>query len=167
VSSECNSYISKVGCIKGATPDDIGRHFAALTHLLLMPSLPSKLASNIFNFFELALASCEAHTFSLETTREQYVLEVLLTPSFGALEARIEDLNGAAKATTCQAKSIIVDPSEDSRDIDIKEYNSIIRPTKLSHVDFGKSKTKDGHIEVFNQFGYKKSPRWGVNRRNL
>jgi hypothetical protein len=139
---------------KRSNAHDIGRHFAARAHLLLMPSLPSKLASNVFNFFELALASCEAHTFSLETTGEQSVLEVLLAPSFGALEARIEDLNRAAKATACQAKSIVVDPSEDSRDIDIKEYNTIIRPTKLSHVDFGKSKTKDGHIEVFNQFGY-------------
>jgi hypothetical protein len=132
----------------------LGQHVVARAHLLLMPSLPSKLASNVFSFFELALASCEAHTFSLEMTREQFVLEVLLAPSFGAPKARIEDLNGAAKATACQAEAIVVDPSEDSRDIDIKEYDTIIHPTIPSHVDFGKSKTKDGHIEVFNQFGY-------------
>lgn len=45
-------------------------------------------------------------------------------------------------------------PSEDSDDIDIEEDNTIIHPTKPSHVDFGKSKIKEGHIEVLNQFGY-------------
>jgi hypothetical protein len=39
-----------------------------------------------------------------------------------------------------------MDPSKDSDDIDIEEDNTIIRPTKSSHVDFGKPKTKEGHI---------------------
>jgi hypothetical protein len=47
-----------------------------------------------------------------------------------------------------------VDPSEDNEDIDIEEDSTVIRPTKQSHVEFGKSNTKEGHIEVFNRFGY-------------
>jgi hypothetical protein len=39
-------------------------------------------------------------------------------------------------------------------DIDVEEDNTIIRPTKPSHVDFEKSKIKEGHIEVLNYFGY-------------
>jgi hypothetical protein len=31
--------------------------------------------------------------------------------------------------------------------MDFEEDNTIIRPTKPSHVDFGKSKIKEGHIE--------------------
>jgi hypothetical protein len=87
-----------------------------------------KLASNDFTFSELALGNCEPHTFSLDMVEEQSVLEVLL--------------------------ATIVDPSEDSGYIDIEEDNTIIHPTKSSHVDFGKSKTKDGHIEVLKRFGY-------------
>jgi hypothetical protein len=47
-----------------------------------------------------------------------------------------------------------VDPSEDNDDIDIEEDNTIIHTTKPSHVDFGKSKIKEGYIEVLNRFGY-------------
>jgi hypothetical protein len=50
-----------------------------------------------------------------------------------------------------------VDPSkgtgEDSDDIDIEEDNTIIRPTKPSHVDFRKSKI-EGHTEVLVKFDY-------------
>jgi hypothetical protein len=38
--------------------------------------------------------------------------------------------------------------------IDIEEDKTIIRPTKVSHVDFDKSKIKGGHIEVHTRFGY-------------
>jgi hypothetical protein len=38
--------------------------------------------------------------------------------------------------------------------MDFEEDNMIICPTKPSHVDFGKSKIKEGHIEVLNRFGY-------------
>jgi hypothetical protein len=37
-----------------------------------------------------------------------------------------------------------MNPSKDSDNIDIEEDNTIIRPTKPSHVDFGKSKIKEG-----------------------
>jgi hypothetical protein len=47
-----------------------------------------------------------------------------------------------------------VNQSEDSVGMDFEEDNTIIRPTKPSHVDFGKSKIKEGHIEVLNHFGY-------------
>jgi hypothetical protein len=35
-----------------------------------------------------------------------------------------------------------------------EDDNTIIRPMKPSHVDFEKSKIKEGHIEVLNRFGY-------------
>jgi hypothetical protein len=70
------------------------------------------------------------------------------------VQAKIKDSTEATEATTCQTEATIVDPSEGSGDIDIEEDNTIIRPTKPSHVDFDKSKIKDGHIEVLNQFGY-------------
>jgi hypothetical protein len=79
---------------------------------------------------------------------------MLLAPSLGALETRIEDLTGAREAVACQAEATTVDPFEDCADIDIEEDSTIIRPTKPSHVDFGKSKTKDGNIDVLNRFGY-------------
>jgi hypothetical protein len=47
-----------------------------------------------------------------------------------------------------------MNPSEDSDNIDVEEDSTIIRPTKPSHVDFGKSKIKGGHIEVLNCFGF-------------
>jgi hypothetical protein len=48
----------------------LGRYSTACAHLLLKPSLPSKLALNVFTFSELALASCKAHTFSLDMVDE-------------------------------------------------------------------------------------------------
>jgi hypothetical protein len=51
--------------------------------------------------------------------------------------------------------------SKDSDNIDIEEDNTIIRPTKPNnHVDFGKSKIKEGHIEVLNRFGYIDNVEW-------
>jgi hypothetical protein len=47
-----------------------------------------------------------------------------------------------------------VNPFEYSDAIDIEEDNTMIRPTKQCHVNFGKSKIKGGHNEVFNRFGY-------------
>jgi hypothetical protein len=38
--------------------------------------------------------------------------------------------------------------------IDFEEDNTVICPMKPSHVDFRKSKIKEGHIEVLNCFGY-------------
>jgi hypothetical protein len=38
--------------------------------------------------------------------------------------------------------------------LDFEEDNTIIRAMKPNHVDFGKSKIKEGHIEVLNRFGY-------------
>jgi hypothetical protein len=86
--------------------------------------------------------------------REQSISEVLLAPLLDAPEARLDDLIEATEATTCQTEDATVDPSEDNKDIYIEEDNTIIHPTKSSHVDFGKSKTKEGHIEVLNRFGY-------------
>jgi hypothetical protein len=53
-----------------------------------------------------------------------------------------------------------MNPSEDSNNIDIEEDNTIIRPTKLSHVDFNKSKIKGGHNEVLNRLGYIDNVDW-------
>jgi hypothetical protein len=85
---------------------------------------------------------------------------VLLTPLFDAPEAKLGGLTEATEATACQTKVVIVDPSEDSDDIDIEVDNTIIHPTKPSHVDLGKSKTKEGRIKVLNQFGYIDNINW-------
>jgi hypothetical protein len=53
-----------------------------------------------------------------------------------------------------------MNPSEDSDNIYIEEDNTIIRPTKPSHVDFDKSKIKGGHIEVLNCFGFVDNVEW-------
>jgi hypothetical protein len=53
-----------------------------------------------------------------------------------------------------------VDPSKDSDDIDIEEDNTIIRPTKPSHVNFSKSKIKGGNIEAHTRFGYIDNVEW-------
>jgi hypothetical protein len=58
------------------------------------------------------------------------------------LETRVEDLSATTKATAYQTEVVAMDPSEDSDDIDIEEDSTIIRPTKPSHMDFGKSKIK-------------------------
>jgi hypothetical protein len=88
------------------------------------------------------LASFEAHTFSLEMTGEQSILEVLLAPSSDVPKARLDDLTEATKAIACQTEAAAVDSSKDSDGIDIEEDNTIIRPTKSCYMDFGKSKTK-------------------------
>jgi hypothetical protein len=38
--------------------------------------------------------------------------------------------------------------------IDFEEDNTILRLTKPTHVDFEKSKIKEGHIEIINRFDY-------------
>jgi hypothetical protein len=57
---------------------------------------------------------------------------------------KVEGSVVATKATTSQAKGAVADrtkgSNDDNKDIDIKEDNTIIRPTKLSHVDFLKGK---------------------------
>jgi hypothetical protein len=82
-------------------PNDIGTSFVGRSHLLLRLAIPSKLASNDLTAFKQALASCEAHTFSLEMAQERSVPEVLLPPSSNAPEAKLGDLNEAIEATTC------------------------------------------------------------------
>lgn len=71
-------------------------------------------------------------------------------------ETRGESSIGVAKATTPHAEDVVVNPAEgsdnDSEDIDIEEDSNIIRPTKPSHVDFGKFTIKGGHIEVLTKF---------------
>jgi hypothetical protein len=53
-----------------------------------------------------------------------------------------------------------MNPYEYNNDINIEDDNTIIRPTTPSHVDFGKSKIKGGHIEVLNYFGYINNVDW-------
>jgi hypothetical protein len=70
----------------------------------------------------------------------------------------------ASEATAPQDEDVVVDPTEasedDSDDIDIEEDNTIIRPTKPSHVDFEKSKIKGEHIEVLTKFDYIDNIEW-------
>jgi hypothetical protein len=68
-----------------------------------------------------------------------------------------------AEATTSQAEAAAANLSEglgkDNDDIDIEEDNTIIRTTKPSHVEFGKSKIK-GHVEVLTRFDYVDNVEW-------
>jgi hypothetical protein len=64
---------------------------------------------------------------------EQTVPGVLLAPSTDAPETAVE-------VTISQAEAGAVNPSGDSDDIDIEENITTIRPTKPSHVNFGKIK---------------------------
>lgn len=66
-----------------------------------------------------------------------------LAPSSDALETKIEDFSLAIEATASLTEAVVVDPSEDSNEIDIEEDDAIIHPTKPSHVDFGKLKNKE------------------------
>jgi hypothetical protein len=77
-----------------------------------------------------------------------------LTPSIDVLEARAEEFGLTVGATTSQAKADSLNQLEDNNNIDIEEDNTIIRPTKPSHVDFSKSKTKEVRIDVLNRFSY-------------
>jgi ribosomal protein S8 len=44
--------------------------------------------------------------------------------------------------------------------MNFEEDNMVIRPMKPSHVDFGKSKIKERHVEVLNRFGYIENIDW-------
>jgi hypothetical protein len=140
--------------MNGTALTDINLAFVACTYFLLEPALHSKLALNSFTAFEPALASCEAHIFLLEMVGDRPTSEVFLAPSSDVLETSVEELPEVTEATAYRTKAAIMDPSEESDDIDIEECSTIIRPIKLSHVNFGKSKIKKGHIEVLNRFGY-------------
>jgi hypothetical protein len=85
---------------------------------------------------------------------------VSLASSLDVPETKVEDLSATTEATACQTEAATVDPSEDSDDIDIEEDITIICSTKPSHMDFGKSKIKGGHIEVLNRFGYIDNINW-------
>jgi hypothetical protein len=71
--------------------------------------MPSKLALDNLTVFELALSSCEPHTFSLEMAGERSVLEVLLAPSLDVPGTKVEDLPTATEVTACQAKTATLD----------------------------------------------------------
>jgi hypothetical protein len=69
-----------------------------------------------------------------------------LTPSSNVPETRAKELALAARAIATRVEAGSTNLSQDSDTVDIEE-NTIIRPMKPSHVDFGKSKIKGGHIE--------------------
>jgi hypothetical protein len=86
---------------------------------------------------------------------EQPVFEQALVLALGAPEAR-EGSIVVAKAIVPCAKNDVVDPAnrldDDREDIDMEDNNNIICPMKPRHVDFGKSRIKEGHIEVLTKF---------------
>jgi hypothetical protein len=90
-----------------------------------------------------------------EMTRERSTPELDLAPTSKTPETRVAMSIVAVKAAAPQAKGVVVNLDEgsedDSEDIGIEEDNTIIRPTKLSHVDFKKSKIKGGHIGVLTK----------------
>jgi hypothetical protein len=85
-------------------------------------------------------------------------------PTLDVLETKVKRIAMGAKATTLQAGGAIAYPSEgsgdDSNDINIEEDNTIICSTKPSHMDFRKSKIKEGHIEVLTKFDYIDNVEW-------
>jgi hypothetical protein len=91
---------------------------------------------------------------------EQHVAKMSLTPSSDVPETRVEEFASKMGATASQAEAGSMNPFKDSYNIDIEEDNTIIRPTKPSHVDFGKFKIKGGHIEVLNHFSYIDNVYW-------
>jgi hypothetical protein len=91
---------------------------------------------------------------------EQHIAETSMTPSSDVPETRVEEFSSTVGATASQAKADSMNPSEDSDNIDIEEDNTIIWPTKPSHVNFGKSMIKGGHIEVLNHFSYIDNVNW-------
>lgn len=90
-----------------------------------------------------------------EMTRERSTPELDLAPTSKTPETRVARSIVAVKAAAPQAKGVVANLDEgsedDSEDIGIEEDNTIIRPTKLSHVDFKKSKIKGGHIGVLTK----------------
>jgi hypothetical protein len=86
--------------------------------------------------------------------REQSGVGVPLAPSSSVQETKVEEFISRIEATASQVEASSMNPSEDSDNIDIKEDSTTIRPTKPSHMDFGKSKIKGGHNDVLNRFGY-------------
>jgi hypothetical protein len=106
------------------------------------------------------LASFRDHLlFSLRV-----LLEMSLTPPKDALEAYAEETIPAMGATAPQAKACSLNHSKDSVEMDFEEDNMIICPKKPSHVDFRKSKIKEGHIKVLNRFGYIDNIDWDAVR---
>jgi hypothetical protein len=106
------------------------------------------------------LSQHKARVYLLEMVREQSAPGLSLVPSSDVSEPKVEELSVIAEATASQAKVAVADPSEDNDDIDIKEDNIGIRPTKPSRVHFGKSKIKGGHIEVLTRFDYIDNVEW-------
>jgi hypothetical protein len=102
----------------------------------------------------LHLSSWKVHAFSLVMAGERSVPEVLLEPSSDVLETRVEGFSEVTEDMACQTEAATMDPSKDINGISIEEDSTIIHPIKPSHVDFSKSKIKEGHIEVLNRFGY-------------
>jgi hypothetical protein len=72
---------------------------------------------------------------------ELSALGLSLVPSSDVSEPKVKDLSMTVDVAAPQSK-VVVDLSEDSDAIDTEEDNTIIRPIKPSHVDFGKSKIK-------------------------
>jgi hypothetical protein len=81
---------------------------------------------------------------------EQPGADVPLAPSSSVQETTVEKLVTIIEATASQAKAGVVNLFEDSDNIDIEEDSTTIYPTKPSHVDFGKSKIKGGHLRYIN-----------------
>jgi hypothetical protein len=98
-----------------------------------------------------------------EMVGEHAAPDLALVLSLDVLESKAKNLVVATETTASHAEAA-TDPSkglgEDITDIDIEEDNIIIRPTKPSHVDFRKSKIKEGHIEVLTRFDYIDNVEW-------
>jgi hypothetical protein len=98
-----------------------------------------------------------------EMVGEHAAPDLALVLSLDVPESKAKNLAVATETTTSHAEAA-TDPyeglDEDITDIDIEEDNIIICPTKPSHVDFRKSKIKEGHIEVLTRFDYIDNVEW-------
>jgi hypothetical protein len=81
------------------------------------------------------------------------LLKMLPTPPKDVPKAQAKEIVLTMVATAPYAEAGSLNQSKDNVEMDLEEDNTVIHPTKPIHVDFGKSKIKEGHIEVLNRFG--------------
>lgn len=109
-----------------------------------------------FKHFRTRLSQLTIVPFLIfEMAEEQSVAELAALPSV------LEATPATAEATASRIEvTTVVTSNENSDDIDIEEDNTTIWPTKPSHVNFGKSTTKEGRIDVLNRLGYIDNMDW-------
>lgn len=127
----------------------MGTTFTVFHALLVKFPLPLKVASNpsfgnnIFGFLLLRFL------VSVGMEGEVASLDFVVAKGLGIEEMIVSSENTLLTDITRGNITGMADGSGDeSEDFDIEEYSEEIRPTKSSHIIFGKSTIGNGHIEV-------------------